>query len=103
MAAAALGNTISDVAGIASAWYVEKLAEKVGIYQPKLTAFQLASWQIRWITNLGRALGVTIGCLLGMFPLLFLNTASSKSEHKQKDPADSSSSSTSTSSSQNEK
>ena len=57
---------------------------------PELTAFQLASWQIRWVTNFGRALGVTIGCLLGMTPLLFLNTKSDgededeDSSHKSK-------------------
>ncbi len=37
MAAAALGNTISDVAGIGSAWYIEDLANKIGIKDPKLT------------------------------------------------------------------
>ena len=30
MAAAALGNTISDLLGIGSAWYVESLADKLG-------------------------------------------------------------------------
>jgi len=88
MAAAALGNTISDVAGIASAWYVEMFAEKAGIKEPKLTAFQLASWQIRWATNSGRALGVVIGCLLGMFPLLFLPSAGEKKEKEKQKKAE---------------
>lgn len=30
MAAAALGNTISDLLGIGSAWYVESFADKLG-------------------------------------------------------------------------
>jgi hypothetical protein len=85
MAAAALGNTISDVAGIASAWYVEMFAEKVGIKDPALTAFQLASWQIRWATNGGRTVGVVIGCLLGMVPLLFLPSAEEKEKKKKND------------------
>ncbi|GLH15583.1 Uncharacterized protein GBIM_20006 [Gryllus bimaculatus] len=54
MAAAALGNTISDVLGIGSAWYVERMACR------------------------GRVAGVVIGCLLGMTPLLFLGNSSEK-------------------------
>ncbi len=93
MAAAALGNTISDVAGIASAWYVEKFAEKFGIREPVLTAFQIGSWQVRWATTLGRAIGVVIGCLLGMLPLLFLPSAAEKKERdktKESERSDSS-------------
>lgn len=41
MAAAALGNTISDVIGIGSAFYVEKLAEMIGVKPPKMTPLQL--------------------------------------------------------------
>ncbi|GAB6025816.1 hypothetical protein CHUAL_011793 [Chamberlinius hualienensis] len=72
MAAAALGNLISDVAGVGSAWYVESLSSKVGIVPPILTPTQLAMPSTTWCIYLGKALGVTIGCLLGMFPLLFL-------------------------------
>lgn len=28
-------------------------------------------WQTRVSTHFGKAVGVTIGCILGMFPLLF--------------------------------
>jgi len=86
MAAAALGNTISDVAGIASAWYVEKFAERFGIREPVLTAFQRSTWKIRWATTMGRAIGVIIGCLLGMVPLLFLPSSAEKKE-KEKERA----------------
>lgn len=78
MAAAALGNTISDVAGIGSAWYVEELANKVGIKDPQLTPSQFASRPIRWASNGGRAIGVVIGCLLGMVPLLFFPSPDEK-------------------------
>ncbi|CAG7827926.1 unnamed protein product [Allacma fusca] len=83
MAAAALGNTISDVAGIASVWYVEHFADKIGIPNPKLSALQLASMPVRWSANIGRALGVIIGCLLGMLPLLFLSTSEGKKEERK--------------------
>lgn len=41
MAAAALGNTISDIIGIGSAYYVERGAEAVGVKPPELTPIQL--------------------------------------------------------------
>ncbi|GIY23903.1 transmembrane protein 65 [Caerostris darwini] len=71
MAAAGLGNTLSDVAGIGSAFYVERFAARIGVKLPPLTPAQTALSRSRWCINLGRAFGVTIGCLLGMFPLLF--------------------------------
>ena len=95
MAAAALGNTISDLLGIGSAWYVESLADKLGegsVYRcwlvliidilttflfylihaampgarpPDLSPEQLEMRSSRIFANLGRALGVFVGCLLG--------------------------------------
>jgi len=84
MAAAALGNTISDVAGIASAWYVEAMASKIGIKDPDLTPTQMASGRVKWACNLGRAIGVAMGCLLGMFPLLFFPSVEEKEALKAK-------------------
>ena len=72
MAAAALGNTISDVFGIGSAWYVELWSSRLGIHAPPLTLAQLQLSSCRITANAGRALGVMFGCILGMFPLLFL-------------------------------
>ena len=71
MAAAALGNTLSDVFGVGSAWYVESLASKFGANPPNLTLEQLDLTSSRIASNAGRALGVAFGCVLGMFPLLF--------------------------------
>lgn len=79
-----LGNTISDVAGIASAWYVEHFAEKFGIHTPKLTTFQANSWQIRWSINVGRAIGVALGCFLGMIPLFFFLWVTSQTKTRRK-------------------
>ncbi|GAU99451.1 hypothetical protein RvY_10455 [Ramazzottius varieornatus] len=73
MAAAALGNTVSDIAGIGSAGYVERVAKKVGINPPALSAKQADMTRTRWAMNLGRVIGITIGCLLGMCPLLLMN------------------------------
>ncbi|XP_032982570.1 transmembrane protein 65 isoform X2 [Rhinolophus ferrumequinum] len=72
MAAAALGNLVSDLAGLGLAGYVEALASRLGLSIPDLTPKQVDMWQTRVSTHLGKAVGVTIGCILGMFPLIFL-------------------------------
>ncbi|XP_050086130.1 uncharacterized protein LOC126571562 isoform X1 [Anopheles aquasalis] len=84
MAAAALGNTISDVIGIGSAFYVEKIAEMSGVKPPKMSPIQLEMKCSRRAANLGRVLGITIGCLLGMCPLLFMNEDKEKDKDKAK-------------------
>ena len=72
MAAAGLGNALSDVAGIGSAFYVERIADKIGVRAPKFSLIQLQMSRTRWATQIGRAFGVFIGCIIGMFPLLFI-------------------------------
>lgn len=79
MAAAALGNLISDLAGLGLAGYVEALVSKLGMQGPELTPTQADMWQTRVSSHLGKALGVSIGCLLGMFPLLFISDDEEKS------------------------
>ncbi|XP_011696767.1 PREDICTED: uncharacterized protein LOC105455253 isoform X2 [Wasmannia auropunctata] len=69
MAAAALGNTVSDVIGIGSVHYVEMFAQKIGFEAPKLTLVQLNLPRTRIAANLGRVIGVTIGCIIGMTPI----------------------------------
>ncbi|XP_017573887.1 transmembrane protein 65 isoform X1 [Pygocentrus nattereri] len=73
MAAAALGNLVSDLAGLGLAGYVEALAARLGMQIPDLTPKQVDMWQTRLSSHMGKAIGVTIGCLLGMFPLFFLS------------------------------
>lgn len=71
MAAAALGNTFSDVVGIGSSYYVERGAAWLGFRAPALSPVQLDMPVSRRFTNMGRVVGITIGCFLGMIPLLF--------------------------------
>lgn len=54
MAAAALGNTVSDVIGIGSVHYVEMFAQKVGFEAPKLTLAQLNLPRTRLAANVVR-------------------------------------------------
>jgi hypothetical protein len=72
MAAAGLGNAISDVAGIGSAWYVESISSKIGIRSPNLNAQQEQQRSVRYTVQSGRVVGIVVGCLIGMFPLLLL-------------------------------
>lgn len=78
MAAAALGNTISDVIGIGSTHYIEKGCEKLGLVPPKLSVAQIKMKSSRRYSNLGRVFGITFGCLAGMCPLLFLDLGDEK-------------------------
>mmetsp|Transcript_72288 Transcript_72288/g.182880 ORF Transcript_72288/g.182880 Transcript_72288/m.182880 type:complete len:115 (+) Transcript_72288:413-757(+) len=74
MAAAALGNTLSDGLGVYSGALVEEMAAKAGFESPALSRAQQAMpctkrWE-RW----GQVGGITAGCLIGMFPLLLINS-----------------------------
>ncbi|XP_043922526.1 transmembrane protein 65 [Protopterus annectens] len=73
MAAAALGNLVSDLAGLGLAGYVEAIASRLGLQIPDMTPKQADMWQTRLSAHLGKAIGITLGCLLGMFPLLFIS------------------------------
>ncbi|XP_023832037.1 transmembrane protein 65 isoform X1 [Salvelinus sp. IW2-2015] len=83
MAAAALGNLVSDLAGLGLAGYVEVLASRLGMQVPDLTPKQADMWQTRVSSHMGKGIGVTIGCILGMFPLLFLGDDEDESKKKE--------------------
>ncbi|XP_026227388.1 transmembrane protein 65-like [Anabas testudineus] len=80
MAAAALGNLVSDLAGLGLAGYVEALASRLGMQIPDLSPKQADMWQTRVSAHMGKAIGVGIGCILGMFPLLFFKDDDEKKE-----------------------
>ncbi|CAK9294142.1 unnamed protein product, partial [Gordionus sp. m RMFG-2023] len=71
MAAAALGNIISDIVGIGLAHYIEILAGSFGVPTPDLNFKQQNMKSAKLFKNLGRTLGIAFGCFIGMFPLLF--------------------------------
>ncbi|XP_073944524.1 uncharacterized protein isoform X2 [Choristoneura fumiferana] len=82
MAAAALGNTFSDVIGIGSSYYVERAAAMLGMAPPPLSPVQLDMPVSRRFSNMGRVLGITFGCFLGMTPLLFKDKKSETDDAK---------------------
>lgn len=83
MAAAALGNTFSDVIGIGSSYYVERAAAWVGLRAPALAPVQLDMPVARRAANLGRVIGITLGCFLGMIPLLFKDDEKKPEKNKK--------------------
>ena len=71
MAAAAIGNTLSDVCGVGLANKIEYWCAKFGLTEEvTMTAGQAKEMRVV-VARLGGAMtGVTIGCIFGSFPLL---------------------------------
>lgn len=76
MCAAAIGNIISDLAGIGCAASIEEFcATTLNLPVPKLTEAQRQLRTVRMASQGGMAIGMTIGCILGMLPLLFIDSS----------------------------
>eukprot|EP01060_Flectonema_neradi_P034726 TRINITY_DN6198_c2_g1_i2.p1 TRINITY_DN6198_c2_g1~~TRINITY_DN6198_c2_g1_i2.p1 ORF type:complete len:398 (+),score=60.63 TRINITY_DN6198_c2_g1_i2:54-1247(+) len=71
--AAAFGQLFSDVAGVLFGGTVEALAAKVGLQYPTMTNAQRNLRSTKIVGTVGAAIGVMIGCGLGMINLLFLD------------------------------
>lgn len=76
LAAAAWGNLFSDVFGLALAGYIEGFAVRFGMKTPDITPKQADMFITRFAAAIGRTVGIIIGCILGMLPLLFLSKPS---------------------------
>ena len=83
MAAAGLGNLVSDVCGVWAGSSVEKASRAMGFKLPQLSEWQMQHKSTKRYENFGSALGVSIGCLLGMFPLLLMDA--NKDQEKKKE------------------
>ena len=73
MAAAGLGNLLSDIAGVGFSSKIELACERMGITAPELSRAQQGLFAARWAKIMGAVLGISVGCFLGMFPLLFFD------------------------------
>ena len=71
LCAAACGNIVGDVAGVWLGGTVEALASKLGLPDHKLTSVQMRTHRVQTVKTVGSAFGVLIGCILGMFPLIW--------------------------------
>mmetsp|Transcript_17101 Transcript_17101/g.29686 ORF Transcript_17101/g.29686 Transcript_17101/m.29686 type:complete len:699 (-) Transcript_17101:146-2242(-) len=85
MAAAAIGNTISDGAGIWSGQWLEAKAKAMGFEEPKLTDEQGEMAITRRFRNVGQFVGITIGCILGCCPLLWMDPDAAVKQRREKE------------------
>lgn len=74
MCAAAIGNIISDLAGVGLGAVIEDYAAKLNLPVAKLSHVQRQLRSVRFHTQFGNALGLTIGCIIGMCPLLWIDS-----------------------------
>ncbi|GAB5370020.1 hypothetical protein AAMO2058_001456500 [Amorphochlora amoebiformis] len=82
MASAALGNTVSDFIGQTAGGAIGQTAERLGWPDARLTDGQ-ASLKISKRTHqFGTVVGIIVGCLLGMVPLLFMESKQDKTLRK---------------------
>mmetsp|Transcript_11146 Transcript_11146/g.16051 ORF Transcript_11146/g.16051 Transcript_11146/m.16051 type:complete len:442 (+) Transcript_11146:137-1462(+) len=82
MCAAALGNIVSDIAGVLCGTIIEDFCTKIGLPTPKITEAQRTLRSVRHAGQMGCAIGITIGCFIGMFPLLFINSKNNQRKKK---------------------
>eukprot|EP00008_Paramoeba_atlantica_P008063 CAMPEP_0201499628 /NCGR_PEP_ID=MMETSP0151_2-20130828/77065_1 /ASSEMBLY_ACC=CAM_ASM_000257 /TAXON_ID=200890 /ORGANISM="Paramoeba atlantica, Strain 621/1 / CCAP 1560/9" /LENGTH=160 /DNA_ID=CAMNT_0047892119 /DNA_START=592 /DNA_END=1070 /DNA_ORIENTATION=+ len=73
MAAAGLGNLLSDVCGVGFGGAIEAASQKLGLPSPNLTPSQFRMTRVRMTTAGGQMFGIALGCFLGMLPLLWLD------------------------------
>ena len=91
MCAAAIGNIISDVCGVAFGTVIEdallswsKKIESITKGRVKLPPMPKLSYEqrnlrsVRLSGQMGCAVGLTVGCVIGMFPLLFFSSDKEK-------------------------
>jgi len=71
LAAAGIGNLISDIAGVWSGDIVENGAKRIGIVEPNLNDEQADHRSTKLVKSVCSALGISVGCILGMVPLVW--------------------------------
>jgi len=83
LAAAGLGNLLSDVGGVWAGGAIEKASGRLGVTAPMLTRAEENHKRTKSTENLGSAFGVAIGCLIGMLPLYFIDSKKSQKLKRQ--------------------
>jgi len=72
LAAAGMGQMVSDASGITLQGLIERFADKLGLPHPGLTREQSRLAFVKSFVLASRILGIVVGCCLGMFPLLLM-------------------------------
>lgn len=83
MTAAALGQVCSDFSGVCFGGIVEAIANKLGLPAAGLSKEQLQTRTVKNVGVCGAALGVVVGCGLGMSCLLFMDLEKAERLKKQ--------------------
>mmetsp|Transcript_36130 Transcript_36130/g.83853 ORF Transcript_36130/g.83853 Transcript_36130/m.83853 type:complete len:258 (-) Transcript_36130:134-907(-) len=73
LVAAGFGQMASDVSGVCFGGTVEALASKLGLPSSGMSSEQFNLRKTKMVTTFGMALGVLLGCVLGMSCLLFMD------------------------------
>jgi hypothetical protein len=85
MCAAALGNIVSDVAGVMTGTIVEDFCFKyMHLQSPDLTSAQRKLRSVRYAGQFGTAIGMIVGCVIGMFPLLLIDSHKVQAKKREK-------------------
>jgi len=61
---------------------IESYCGKIGLPTPKITEAQRTLKSVRYAGQMGCAIGLTIGCFIGMFPLMFIDSKNSQRKKK---------------------
>lgn len=79
LAAAAIGQVVSDASGVVLGNSLERIAIKAGLPPTNLTGAQRALPMVARTYFAGSLLGIIAGCMLGLVNLLFIDTSRSSS------------------------
>ena len=63
---------ISDICGLGVGDTIERWCHKLGLREPIMTELQKASAHAAKTRKAASVIGISIGCLIGMVPLLFI-------------------------------
>ncbi|GAB4820023.1 hypothetical protein N2152v2_007069 [Parachlorella kessleri] len=73
LASAALGNLVADVVGVSVTHQIQSAVQHIKWAQPpRLSVLQQSLFRVKAAKLGGAVLGVSIGCILGMSPLFFM-------------------------------
>ncbi|KAK2080005.1 hypothetical protein QBZ16_002400 [Prototheca wickerhamii] len=74
LASAALGNLVADVVGVGVTHQIQSNAKRIKwAAPPRLSTLQQNMPRVRYAKFIGAVLGVSLGCILGMAPLAFMD------------------------------
>ena len=69
LAAAGLGNMLSDIVGVAAAGTIERQAKTLGYAEPEMSEERSEASDVASARFGGAVAGVSLGCIAGMAPL----------------------------------